>query len=232
MYTKLCDKRAKNLYFLTRYKNNNRKASSGGFLQTGVRYFFKKILYDINANNIVHLPFFLLSDHYCKFSLKKLMLGQSMHGVFRFFLSTEFSYPGFRIFPTNILKLEHVLNQYVFLYFIPVNYVVSQIFSTISNRVAFVKSSGAKAIKTGDLKKKKLVSLQMPSKIYKLFARNIWCACAPLMNLFLHKNVYSKWGDSGKILKRIIVRGVAKNPVDHPNGGRTKAKQPELSPWG
>jgi len=26
------------------------------------------------------------------------------------------------------------------------------------------------------------------------------------------------------------VRGVAKNPVDHPNGGRTKAKQPELSP--
>jgi len=26
------------------------------------------------------------------------------------------------------------------------------------------------------------------------------------------------------------VRGVAMNPVDHPNGGRTKAKQPELSP--
>jgi len=25
---------------------------------------------------------------------------------------------------------------------------------------------------------------------------------------------------------------VAKNPVDHPNGGRTKAKQPERSPWG
>lgn len=32
--------------------------------------------------------------------------------------------------------------------------------------------------------------------------------------------------------KKITVRGVAKNPVDHPNGGRTKAKQPELSPWG
>ncbi len=22
------------------------------------------------------------------------------------------------------------------------------------------------------------------------------------------------------------------NPVDHPNGGRTKAKQPEKTPWG
>lgn len=32
--------------------------------------------------------------------------------------------------------------------------------------------------------------------------------------------------------KKIIVRGVAKNPVDHPNGGRTKVKQPERSPWG
>lgn len=35
-----------------------------------------------------------------------------------------------------------------------------------------------------------------------------------------------------KAKKKITVRGVAKNPVDHPNGGRTKAKQPELSPWG
>ena len=25
---------------------------------------------------------------------------------------------------------------------------------------------------------------------------------------------------------------MAMNPVDHPNGGRTKAKQPEKSPWG
>ncbi len=28
------------------------------------------------------------------------------------------------------------------------------------------------------------------------------------------------------------VRGVAMNPVDHPNGGRTKTPKPEKSPWG
>jgi len=28
------------------------------------------------------------------------------------------------------------------------------------------------------------------------------------------------------------VRGVAQNPVDHPNGGRTKTNKPEQSPWG
>ena len=28
------------------------------------------------------------------------------------------------------------------------------------------------------------------------------------------------------------VRGVARNPVDHPHGGRTKTNQPEVSIWG
>lgn len=32
--------------------------------------------------------------------------------------------------------------------------------------------------------------------------------------------------------KKINVRGVAMNPIDHPNGGRTKVKTPFLTPWG
>jgi ribosomal protein L2 len=31
---------------------------------------------------------------------------------------------------------------------------------------------------------------------------------------------------------RPVVRGVAKNPVDHPHGGRTKTNSPERTPWG
>jgi large subunit ribosomal protein L2 len=43
------------------------------------------------------------------------------------------------------------------------------------------------------------------------------------------------WGAAGS--KKITglkphVRGVAKNPVDHPHGGRTKTNSPELTPWG
>jgi large subunit ribosomal protein L2 len=43
------------------------------------------------------------------------------------------------------------------------------------------------------------------------------------------------WGSAGS--KKITglkphVRGVAKNPVDHPHGGRTKTNSPELTPWG
>lgn len=29
---------------------------------------------------------------------------------------------------------------------------------------------------------------------------------------------------------RPVVRGVAKNPVDHPHGGRTKTNSPEVTP--
>lgn len=42
----------------------------------------------------------------------------------------------------------------------------------------------------------------------------------------------SKAGDSEHKGFRSKVRGVAMNPVDHPNGGRTKTNQPEKSVWG
>ena len=33
--------------------------------------------------------------------------------------------------------------------------------------------------------------------------------------------------------KKILrVRGIAMNPVDHPNGGRANTKQPLKNPWG
>jgi large subunit ribosomal protein L2 len=59
----------------------------------------------------------------------------------------------------------------------------------------------------------------------------------------LGKNAYdlkkfifkSKAGDNRKIGFKSIVRGVVKNPIDHPHGGgegRTTAGQPSVSPWG
>lgn len=52
-------------------------------------------------------------------------------------------------------------------------------------------------------------------------------------------NIFSKFVKIGKAAnrfllkkKKINVRGVAMNPVDHPNGGRSKVKKPFLTPWG
>lgn len=52
-------------------------------------------------------------------------------------------------------------------------------------------------------------------------------------------NIFSKFVKIGKAAnrfylkkKKVNVRGVAMNPVDHPNGGRSKVKKPFLTPWG
>ena len=48
-----------------------------------------------------------------------------------------------------------------------------------------------------------------------------------------HKfEIQGKAGLNKYLGKRSIVRGVARNPIDHPNGGRTKVNSPERSIWG
>jgi ribosomal protein L2 len=50
-------------------------------------------------------------------------------------------------------------------------------------------------------------------------------------NFYISRLTEGKWGFSFHSHKKINVRGVAMNPVDHPNGGRAKSVQPEKSPW-
>jgi len=52
------------------------------------------------------------------------------------------------------------------------------------------------------------------------------------MNLLKKYSRMSKAGDNLYRGFKPRVRGVAMNPVDHPNGGRTKTNQPEKSAWG
>ena len=72
----------------------------------------------------------------------------------------------------------------------------------------------------------------MASGALKLFPLQTFCLLSLSKNLDLQTTVDGGWGFFKKPKKTLHVRGVAMNPVDHPNGGRTKAKQPELSPWG
>lgn len=77
-----------------------------------------------------------------------------------------------------------------------------------------------------------LVKIMLPSKKTKILSG--WCF------VFLGKNAQDGWlyGRLGKAGIRTMtgkkpkVRGVARNPVDHPHGGRTKTNQPEVSMWG
>jgi large subunit ribosomal protein L2 len=48
--------------------------------------------------------------------------------------------------------------------------------------------------------------------------------------MFNKKIIYGKAGFLKFFGKKSKVRGVAKNPVDHPHGGNTKTNSPEVSP--
>lgn len=76
------------------------------------------------------------------------------------------------------------------------------------------------------------VLLELPSKKKKLFSchssalngKNVFKYAAKLIN-----NKAGFWRNQGI---KSTVRGVAKNAVDHPNGGRTKSLKAPKTPWG
>ena len=116
--------------------------------------------------------------------------------------------------------------------YITLNFNMNYIFNNSNQYITYSKSSGVNSLKKIDLKKVKLARVELPSKKLKLFSINIYAILSITKNLFIHKIIEGGWGYAKTTKKVINVRGVAKNPVDHPNGGRTKSKQPELSPWG
>ncbi len=115
---------------------------------------------------------------------------------------------------------------------IPYNLMICYLKNKQNNKWTFAKSSGSFCIRLKSLKKIKINTIQLPStKLYYL-PKTTFCYIGDCENFRVSTLVEGKWGLSLKKKKNINVRGVAMNPVDHPNGGRTKAKQPELSPWG
>ena len=77
-----------------------------------------------------------------------------------------------------------------------------------------------------------LVKIVLPSKHTKLISGWSFVLMGRNAKQDYRFNVLSKAGVRLLFGKKPKVRGVARNPVDHPHGGRTKTNQPEVSIWG
>lgn len=99
-------------------------------------------------------------------------------------------------------------------------------------KITYAKSAGSFCIKKQAKKKFKLIYIILPSLITLYLPKFCLTYIGAYTNFYINKLVEGKWGSSLKKKKKITVRGVAMNPVDHPNGGRTKTCKPERSPWG
>lgn len=200
----------------------------------GVRYKFKTKLINYFNKNISVAPLIGLSYGFNLYPIKEFLWCKTMFNQIFAFLPTELSYPGFKFFPLRHLELTNmnIGNQIIPLELVPINTLISFVFDKNNVSMTYARSSGSNAIKRKHIKKVKLAYITLPSNGLKLLPLYTNCVLSTTKNLLLHKIIEGGWGFYTKQKKKITVRGVAMNPVDHPNGGRTKAKQPELSPWG
>ena len=76
---------------------------------------------------------------------------------------------------------------------------------------------------------KKLVYLLLPSKHIKIYSVYQRAILGRNDNVFIKRQYFKLYKHK---YKKVTVRGIAKNPVDHPNGGRSNTKQPFKTPWG
>lgn len=77
-----------------------------------------------------------------------------------------------------------------------------------------------------------LVKITLPSKKVKIVSGWNYVVLGRNSQVNYHQNRLGKAGINYLLGRKPKVRGVARNPVDHPHGGRTKTNQPEVSIWG
>ncbi len=76
------------------------------------------------------------------------------------------------------------------------------------------------------------IQITLPSKKSVTIGYGYYGFIGRNAGIYSYKQYLGKASYSTGHLRRVIVRSCAKNPVDHPNGGRTRGKQLMKTPWG
>jgi len=129
------------------------------------------------------------------------------------------------VYPVNVLGFRVFLSQLR----------NNMVFSTLSvhNRLsALITANGTYGSILNVNLDLNIALLLLPSKAHQYFPTSMACTIGRNNNIFHKFIIQGGAGLNRRLGNKGIVRGVAKNAVDHPHGGRTKTNQPEVSPWG
>ena len=126
----------------------------------------------------------------------------------------------------------HYSGFLTYLYTVPTFSIFCNVTNLKNNKITYAKAGGTYCIlKKNKKSKTKLISVVLPSKQSVLLNKMSKIYMGKNTNFYINRLTEGKWGFAFHTYKKINVRGVAMNPVDHPNGGRAKSVQPEKSPW-
>jgi len=165
----------KTIHFLKKqkkYYNFSKKQFNNKYNRLKRRMYFFKSQHLINVKQQVNkIPSFIVNYFTKTDRLKEFVLVKNIFG-FAFFNSiTNFSYPGLKYYSLEYLLttgLTHkLINQFIPLQLIPLNLTVSNVYNYSNSKNTYAKSVGSSAIRQKNIKKSKLIVLELPSKILK-----------------------------------------------------------------
>ena len=98
------------------------------------------------------------------------------------------------------------------------------------NGFKYIRSAGTSGVLLSKFNKKYFI-VKLPSGEFRGFFMYSRATLGIVSNINHRFKKYRKAGSSRFLNRRPHVRGVAKNPVDHPHGGQTAGGIHPLSPW-
>jgi len=101
-----------------------------------------------------------------------------------------------------------------------------------SHRSQYARSAGTYCQLIEKFEDYGLALIKLPTGTNKIISLESYVVLGRNSNIMNKFSVFGKAGLRRRAGVKPIVRGVARNPVDHPNGGRTKTNKPEKSLWG
>ena len=180
-------------------------------------------------------PNFITSFKLAPFSNKLLSLNLFGSGRYSYFPATEHA----TVFsPTHLRSaltaspLSAVALGYTFIRFAPAFRKISNLELVPGKGVQYVRSAGSSARITKVDRGGHTALVRLPSGVRKFFS--LYGLAMEGGNALRSKQrrIQTKSGIWRSFGLKPKVRGVARNPVDHPHGGRTKAIRYPRTPWG
>ncbi len=233
-YNKLnFQKKCKKLSLYKKWKAG-RNDSGKIIIRTKASLLKKHKIIKINYNFRYLKLAFIASFQFIPFKNKLLSLVYFSNGSFSYFILNEnqklFSFL-YYFFSKKISKIK-IKNSFLMLFQIKKLSFVSCLELIPGKNAQYSRSSGCKSriIKFDSTNHSVLV--QLSSGVKKIFSYYSFVMLGRI-SLFEHSNCLNgKAGYWRSFGVKSLVRGVAMNPVDHPNGGRTKAIKYPRTPWG
>lgn len=134
-------------------------------------------------------------------------------------------------FPSKYLKYLNY-NNLILIKFLSINSIISNLYNKKKCKPGIACASGTYAQLLEHKNDLNLSVVKLPSNNKIIIKNSLKCILGRNSNIYKKYEILGNFSEKYLFGKKPTVRGVAKNPVDHPHGGRTKTNKPEVSPWG